>query len=324
LVLREWRFRVHFVDGGSHRVLMSRWKSSWSRWRRVERHVGFAVAVPLCSLGLLLLVFIRIPRRQEPVPMQILVEAVEPEEPVEVTPTPPPPEPPTAVPEANLAPAELRATRINSDESDAEILTPSPGTPESAAPSTDDPTPPSFNDWVPNTEQASELASMTREIAAESRSLQQRQHEMRESIIRMEVTSAAKDFIANSDGGAQGAIRLLNLEGFTTEQVMPVLKRYGFTYERRHITPSAGRSFLNAAVTEKGVYTNQPAEGVYDVLVHSAKSISIMSSREVEALSRAGYDPQRSRVMKVVFGIVRRENGDLDLDVTDLVAEQIR
>jgi hypothetical protein len=39
---------------------------------------------------------------------------------------------------------------------------------------------------------------------------------------------------------------------------------------------------------------------------------------------RAGYEPARSRVRKIVFGIVKREDGSLDFDVTHLEAEQIR
>lgn len=281
-----------------------------------------AVAVPLCSLGLLLLVFVRIPHRVESVPMQILVESIPPEPPPEES--TPPPVPPEEVEPAEMARNEPVATRVGSDEAGDEILMPSTGEQSGSEQPAPESSSASFSEWVPNSEQAAELAAMNREIAAESRALNESHSELRKSIVRMQVSSAAKDFIANSDGGSAGAIRLLNLEGYTTAEVMPVLQRYGFTYERRHITPSAGRSFLNAAVTDQGVYTNQQAEGVYDVLVHSSKSISIMTTREVEALARKGYDPARSRVIKVVFGIVRRENGQLDLDVTDLTAEQIR
>ena len=289
------------------------------RWRRFERHAGLSLAVPLCSLGLVLMIYIRIPRDVEPEPMQIVIEA---EQAVE----PPPPEPTPVVepPPPDLTPSDVAATRVNSNEDGEQILIPETGA-ESAAPETStDSQQVSLSDWVPNTTEAAELAAMSKSATGESRALREKHLQLKETITREEVKSAAKDFIANSDGATEGAIRLLNFEGFSTDELMPVLQRYGFTYERRYIKPSEGRSFLNAAITNDGIYTNTPSEGVYDVLVHSAKSISIMTTREIEALAKRGYDPQRSRVLKVVFGIVRREDGSLDLDVLEIEAEQVR
>lgn len=308
------------------------------RWRRFERHAGLSVAVPLCSLGLIFMIFVRIPPQEEPEPMQIVVEAAQPDEPPAPTPTPvvvPPP--------SDLAPSEVVATRVNSTEDGEFILTPESGS-ESTAPETA-PTsePASLSDWEPNAAEAAELAAMSRSATGESRALKEKQLQLKESITREEVKSAAKDFIANSDGATEGAIRLLNFEGFSPEELMPVLERYGFTYERRYIKASEGRGFLNVAANSQMTYTDghrrgplnatqdggrtfspEHSEGFYEVFVYSAKSISIMTTREIEALAKRGYDPQRSRVLKVVFGIVKREDGTLDLDVVEIQAEQVR
>ncbi len=121
-----------------------------------------------------------------------------------------------------------------------------------------------------------------------------------------------------------GAIRMLDLEGFPEHVVRKVLARYDIQFDHRYTKPTAGRNFLNAAMTADGNYTNEQAEGYYDVLVLSRKAFSMMASRELEALTRRGYDPKRSRVLKIVFGIVLDSDGDYDLAVTDFEAENIR
>jgi hypothetical protein len=277
------------------------------------------VAVPLCSFGFFLLAMIHIKREEPPIPMKVLVQV----EPPAAAEEPPPPDPITQ-PEQQPEPDTI-ATRPDAQEESDQIDNPVVGEEVGSAEVMDDaPAVPNFTEWLPNTLDAAELASITREVDQVARALAERQLQVRESIVRQQVISAARDFELSTDGATSGAIRLLDLEGYPFDRILPILQRYGFKYERRHVKPSAGRSYLNAAVTSEGVFTNTPAEGVYDVLSHSPKSIAIMASREVDALMRAGYEPARSRVRKIVFGIVKREDGSLDFDVTHLEAEQIR
>jgi hypothetical protein len=262
------------------------------------------------------MVYIRIPLPEEPLPMTVLVE-------VEPPPVPIPPEMQIPVPpEESL----LAATRVDSDEKAEELNDPMAGELVGDAVPDDPEDPVKLQDWIPNTTDAAELAALSQEAAELGKKLNERRSELQQSITRQQVSSAAKDFELNSDGGVQGAVRLLDVEGFPLEDVIPVLKRYGITYERRNTSPSSGRSFLNAARTADGTFTNAEAKpgAVYEVMVLSAKAVSMMATREVEALIRDGFDPVRSRVRKIVFGIVRQPDGTLDLDVVSLDAEQIR
>lgn len=288
----------------------------------IEHRAGLSIAIPLVTLALFLLSIFQLPEKAEPpIPMKILVERTPPPEPV-----PEPVEIPQPEPEPQIN--EVAATRVESQEDGETIEDPVEGDIFPAnemvieEPQTQQP-PTTLADWVPTTEEAVELRAL-RELANEQRErLEAQAKELREDIIRAEVKSAAKDFELNSDGGLDGAIRTLDVEGFPEHVVIPVLKRYGITYERRYTSPAGGRNFLNAAVTEQGTFRNVQKEGYYDVLVLSNKAVAFMTTKEIEALQERGYDPRTTRVRKIVFGIVQMQ--DLyDLDVTQLEVEQIR
>ncbi len=291
----------------------------------MERQLGFCVAVPLVALALFVLsiVNVRIHVEPPPEPLKVLYEIAEE--------TPPEPEAPPAPaqPIPPPPPMELAATRTNSDESGVEILDPVVGEDSPAAPN---PLaelavqqPIAIQDWIPTTTDVAELESIRDEAQRDRMQLERTAGDIREFIIRNEVLSAAKDFELNSDGGTQGAIRLLNLEGgFPEEIVKRVLNRYGVKFDHRYTKPAAGRNFLNAAQTTGGNFTNVEKEGYFDVLVLSQKALAMMTTREIEAMQRRGYDPVNTRVRKIVFGIVMRNDGEYDLDVTAFEAERIR
>jgi hypothetical protein len=297
-------------------------KSHAIRW--IDEHGGMVMAIPFVLLFLFLLHTVRVPLEQEKevVPMKVLVE---------LTPPEPEPEPEEIEPEVVPLPeTDLAATRKNSPEDpevdpldpvvqDTLVQTPLPEVeplPEA---------PKSLLDWIPTVEEAREISRLKDVAVNHSVELEQQAIELREYIIKEEVSSSVKDFEFDSDGGIQGAMRLLNIEGFPKNVVNAVLKKYGITQGRSQLGPGGGRGFLNAAVTEQGTYTNKAeASGYYDVLELSKKAMYYMSTLETEALMNGGYNPKTSRIIKITFGIVVRDDGLYDLGVVDLEIETIR
>lgn len=213
-------------------------------------------------------------------------------------------------------------TVIISSSSDAHTLTETvEGTNDKMPPPAE---PTTLRNWAPTNEEAEQLDQIRNEVAEDRKELNQRATKVREANVRMDVDSAWKDFQLNSDGGLEGAIRLLNVDKFAPEKVQPILDKYGITFERRHTKPSAGRGFLNAASTDRGTFRDVSTEGYYEVLVLSGRAVAYMATLETEALNRRNYDPATTRIRKITFGIVDNGRGELDLGVTDLQVEQIR
>lgn len=306
-------------------------QSRFSDWR--ERHFGLAVAVPavLAMLGGMALIHIQDPKPPEPLPMKVLVLRETP------PPTPEPRPEPEPTPEAIVTPPPeplepLAATRQDSQEDGDEILDPVP--PQESEPvSTQDikfpepesaEVPASIEDWAPTDEEAALLAQLREEAQQRAAELQQRQSELQEFVVREEVKSAARQFELDSDGGLNGAMRMLELDHFPKEIVIPVLRRYGIRTERRYTSPTAGRGFVNGAITEDGTYTNVEQAGYYEVMTLSAKALNFMATAETEAMMEEGYDPRNSRVRTIVFTIIKTDDDQYELGVSKLEVEKIR
>lgn len=291
-----------------------------------ERSAGYCVAVPAVSLALIVLHLIHVPREEVPEPIPAKVLMVFEEDPV--PPPPPPPEPQQVVP---TPPPDVAATRRDSNEDGEEILTPITQDQVPAAIVEEllplDPVPPSepvaIEDWIPSTEEAAELRTIRERVQLQTSHLEASAHELKAFLIREEVKSAAKNFEYDSDGGISGAIRTLRTNGFPPEIEREVLDRFGITYDHRYTKPNAGRSFLNAAETDSGRFTNTEAEGYYDVFVLSPKALNLMTRLEVQALFDRGFEPARSRVRSIVFGIVLDSEGGYSLGVVDMEVERL-
>lgn len=143
---------------------------------------------------------------------------------------------------------------------------------------------------------------------------------------RRAVESAGREFLLNSDGGRSGVVRTIDVSSFPEDLVVRVLARYGISIEFREVeVDGETRSFLNSATTEKGTFTSVRQGGFYQVFVMSPKALSMMSAMELRAMQERGHDPLRTRVRKVVFGIVKDDEfGDYGLGVTELEVERVR
>jgi hypothetical protein len=299
----------------------------------IERNVGLCIALPVVTLSMAALAVIRpipVPPPAPPLPMRVLIEQF-PEQELVLEPDPieepdiPEEEPPPMV---NPEPVEVIATRPNATETGDIIRDVSPmETQVDSADALDDPTLASFVNWEPSAQDVADIQAIQREIAREAALLEQRRQDLQRSLLRNEVESAARDFQLSSDGGSAGAIRLLDTSSFPDYIVRPILERHGMTFERRYTRPVHGRNFLNAAVTDKGTFSNVSAEGFYDVLALSPKALAIMAAREQMAMRERGYDPRYTRVIKITFGIVKpdcHECPEYDFGVVDIEVEQIR
>ena len=81
--------------------------------------------------------------------------------------------------------------------------------------------------------------------------------------------------------------------------------------------------FLNRAVTDEGVFINRHGKGTFRVFSFGAAALGRMVQLEEDALRAKGFDPVRSRVVRVDFGIVRTGKG-YDLGVKKIEAEPVR
>jgi len=275
-----------------------------------ERHVGDLASVALWAAILVTMAIRNVPPIVPPPPIELPddVEIV-----MEPAPLAPPTEEITSGPELT----EVAATRV-----------PSPGSEVAAEPDFPEPAPEggTIESWEPTAQQASALASIKMAIAGEASAVAARKQELGKGIKDLELDMSRREFLLASDGGMSGVIRTLDVSGHDEEEVLRVLRgRYGISVETKHVTPQAGRNFLNAAKTQEGTFTTAKEEGIYDVFILSPKARSMMATLEVTAMQKDGYDPTTTRVREIEFGMVRNaETGQLELAVVKLKAEKIR
>ncbi len=295
------------------------------RTRRLEKYVGYIVALYVVTIVFVLLsqFVIVIKPKEKPRPFTIMVE------PAPELPAPEPPEETIELESPEPPPInEVAATRENSTEEGEMLVNPVEGertqADELLFEEQTQPAPATIQSWIPNIQEQAEINALREHESLVSQSLEQRQNAIAEKLVRMEVVSSARDFTIDTDGGIAGAIRLFDIEGFPDHVVRMVMERYDIIYERRYVKPSPGRNYLNAASTNDGTYTNRQEEGFYNVLVFPSKTLSQLAVKETSALMDQGFDPRGTRVRKIVFGIVKNDRNEYDLDVVDLEVEKIR
>ncbi len=219
---------------------------------------------------------------------------------------------------------EVAATTVNPAETDEfrSDAQEGGGDPDEAAEK-----PVNIESWLPATEEDQRrLDNILAQVRDSVHQVEERATDVKAEINRLSVESIGREFTLNSDGGRRGIIRTIDVEAFPEDLVLRVLGRYGIDIEYRHVTPEQGqRSFLNAATTAEGTFTNAQQEGYYEVFVLSAKAVAMMATLELQALQNQGHDPVKTRIREVTFGIVRdNEFGDYALDVIDLKVEHLR
>lgn len=284
----------------------------------VERHGGGVVAVACGVLAFVLLnlTIIALPKVEEK--LQELRVRLEP-----APQAAPEPEPPAAATQP-VAMDELAATSVNPGETDEVRLDAREGVEETVLAMASTTT---IEGWVPQTDADRErLASVVSRVRNLGDTVEFQETNAAAEVNRRMVESAGRKFLLNSDGGRAGIIRTIDVSSFPEDLVKRVLARYGISIEFRNVElDGETRSFLNSATTEAGTFTSVQREGYYEVFVMSAKALSMLSSMQLRALQDRGHDPMRTRVTKIVYGIVKDEEfGDYGLGVTEMEVEVIR
>jgi hypothetical protein len=225
------------------------------------------------------------------------------------TPIPPAPTLPLVVPPAAMATAR-KETPQQAEEPKQELQKP----PSASAPT--------FSVQRISEEMLRSLAEEKKELATQEKQIERQKDDLRKRVEELAARDGGRQFMANTDGAAQGALRRLVLSDYPQNVVDRVLKRYDIKITTRYISAGKASAYLNMAETRQGTYYNQSGEGLYDVFELSRKAVAKMVSLEIAEMKRRGFDPNRTRTIEVHFGIVR--NGDdYDLGIIKFKAEQI-
>jgi len=138
---------------------------------------------------------------------------------------------------------------------------------------------------------------------------------------RLQAASLAqkgKKWLTNTDGLREGIIRSLDTSDVPPNIAEKVLERYGIKIMMKMMDGnSGGYNFLNQAKTNGGSYFNRVGKGMYQVFSFGQPAVARMMQLEVEELKRRGYDPAKTRVTEVEFGVIQTTGG-YDLGVTKI------
>ncbi len=130
-----------------------------------------------------------------------------------------------------------------------------------------------------------------------------------------------------STRGPEGAVRELDLDGYPEAVVEDIMQRYKLKVVTRHIDGGGrGQNFLSSASrgeNERYFGGGPVPSGVYEIFQLSRDSVAVMSRLEEDALKKRGMEPLKSRVVKIVFGIVKEGKEKYVLGVKSLEAEVV-
>lgn len=199
---------------------------------------------------------------------------------------------------------------------------PDPG----AAPGADSPAP-STGTGVSDSELASILARDREALRAEINNMSQVASAAPLPSVEVPLPRSTGSGNASSSKGPEGAIRELNLEGFSQKITDEIMARYHLKVVTQHIAGGRrGQTFLSTASrgpTERYFGGMSVPEGLYEVFQLNRDTVALMSRLEEEALKKQGLEPLQSRVIRIVFGIVKTGEDQYELGVKSLEAEKV-
>lgn len=126
-----------------------------------------------------------------------------------------------------------------------------------------------------------------------------------------------------TQGSASGALRTLDFKGFPQDVIDEIMKRYDIRIEQKYVGPNTNPSFLSYAETQGGVYLNSQGPGYFEVFVLSREAMAKMSQLEMHELQKRNLDPEHTTVVRVVFGILRTNEGH-DLGIIDFECREFK
>lgn len=141
-----------------------------------------------------------------------------------------------------------------------------------------------------------------------------------ERIKAAEVQLQGKKWLTETKGVKEGVIRSINTDDVPQPVAQQVLARYGIRIGMADLRPGAGSGgygFLNQARTQEGTFMNRVGGGKAEVFSYGPAAIARMMQLEEDGLRKRGFDPARTRVIEIEYGIVNTTNG-YDLGVKKL------
>lgn len=123
-----------------------------------------------------------------------------------------------------------------------------------------------------------------------------------------------------------GTVRELDLDGFAEPVVQEIMERYKLRVAEKEVAGGTTQNFLSSASTSDGgrfTADRRAAPGIYHVFLLSPKAVETMSRLEEAEIRRRGWDPMRTRVKRVKFGIVGRPP-EMDLGIVHFDAEPLQ
>jgi hypothetical protein len=126
----------------------------------------------------------------------------------------------------------------------------------------------------------------------------------------------------NSAGAEEGVVRILDIGNVPGKISDQVLQKYRIRITKKFISGDNNVFFLNKVQVQDKTFISGSASGYYEVFEIPMEAVKKMTMLEGMEFSRRKLDPSRTRVKKVVFGIIQID-GDYDLGITAFEFEEI-
>jgi hypothetical protein len=205
-------------------------------------------------------------------------------------------------------------------------LPPLESEPPSTAPPTPRPIEPPAPRPTPSTLDAATLRELQREREELRARLAQAQTDAdiaaeRAVLKAMAGRARALDVVA----GPRGTVRQLELSGHPQQVIDQVMRRHRLRVSRQVLTGPAEQNYLSAAQAggERFFANTYSSPGVYEVFELSPEAVAHMSRLEESEIRRRNLDLEKTKVTRVVFGIVPTPGGDYDLGLLEFEAQPL-
>lgn len=142
-------------------------------------------------------------------------------------------------------------------------------------------------------------------------------------VLKAQSSLYGKKDLFSARGAAEGVTRELDISGVSQSEAQKVLDRYGIKILMTRVnSPGSDMVFLNKAKTNEGQFVSGFGAGIYRVFRYPASAVGRMMQLEEDALHDNGFDPARSRVVRVIFGVVSTPQG-YELGVKKIEAQPV-
>ncbi len=168
------------------------------------------------------------------------------------------------------------------------------------------------------------IRDISRDLEREQTSLDDdmRELRMRISAGARPATTKGQDADFDSRGLEQGTIRTLDIRDLPDHLAGHVLGRYGIRITRKYINTQDGITYLNRVQMSDKTFQSSGGSGYYEVFELSPQALRHLTGLERDEILRRKLNPERVRVVKVVFGVIEG-NGEYVLTIREFDFQEI-